>query len=42
MSKSLPVHFLVVVFAECLNHQQQAVIEYLNHYLKTQNEILKS
>jgi putative transposase len=38
MSISLPMHFLVVVFAGWLNRQQQAVIE----YLKTENEILKS
>ena len=38
MRTSLPIHFLVVVFAGWLNRQQQAVIE----YLKTENEILKS
>src|SRR5688572_29361003 len=38
MSMSLPMHFLVVVFAGWLNRQQQAVVE----YLKTENEILKS
>ena len=38
MSMSLPMHFLVVVFAGWLNRQQQAVIE----YLQTENEILKS
>ena len=35
---SLPMHFLVVVFAGWMNRQQQAVIE----YLQTENEILKS
>ena len=29
MTTSLPMHFLVVVFAGWLNRQQQAVIEYL-------------
>jgi hypothetical protein len=38
MRKSLPIHFLVVVFAGRLNRQQQAVIE----YLQTENEIFKS
>ncbi len=38
MRTSLPMHFLVVVFAGWVNRQQQAVIE----YLKTENEILKS
>ena len=38
MTTSLPMHFLVVVFAGWLNRQQQAVIE----YLKSENEILKS
>jgi hypothetical protein len=38
MSMSLPMHFLVVVFAGWMNRQQQAVIE----YLQTENEILKS
>ena len=38
MKTSLPMHFLVVIFAGWLNRQQQAVIE----YLKTENEILKS
>lgn len=38
MTKTLPMHFLVMVFAGWLNRQQQAVIE----YLKTENEILKS
>ena len=35
---SVPMYFLVVVFAGWLNRQQQAVIE----YLKAENEILKS
>jgi hypothetical protein len=38
MSMSLPMHFLVVVFAGWMNRQQQAVID----CLKTENEILKS
>ena len=38
MNKSLPIHFLIMVFAGWLNGQQQAVIE----YLQTENEILKS
>ena len=38
MRTSLPMHFLVVVFAGWLNRQQQAAIE----YLKAENEILKS
>lgn len=38
MSKSLPMRFLIIVFAGWLNRQQQTVIE----YLQTENEILKS
>ncbi len=35
---SLPMNFLVVIFAGWLNRQQQAMID----YLKTENEILRS
>lgn len=38
MSTPLPLHFLMVIFAEWVNRQQQAAIE----YLKAENEILKS
>jgi hypothetical protein len=36
MSKSLPMHYVLMVFAGWLNRHQQAVIE----YLQTENEIL--
>ena len=38
MSMPLPQHFLRVVFADWVNRQQQAVIE----YLQAENEVLKS
>ena len=38
MSMSLPMNFLVVIFAGWLTRQQQAMID----YLKTENEILRS
>lgn len=38
MSMPLPQHFLMVVFADWVNRQQQAVIE----YLQAENEVLKS
>jgi len=37
MSMSLPMNFLVVIFAGWLNRQQQAMID----YLKTEKEILR-
>ena len=38
MSMPLPTYFLMVIFAGCLNREQQTAIE----YLKAENEILKA